>query len=463
MNPRAARILLAADRDGEDFADGLTQARAFAAADPPEPEWPAAVAEFEFRTGRRKAAEPSSSALAATGDLDSMLAAADVYARLKRFDAAAQIAPRRDDEVSRELRGAVPSGLQPRAGRQPGRGGEASSWSSSRNVPTTPRRRTTWATCGRTRACELERAKELLERAVAREPRNAAYLDSLGWVYFRLGASTWPRRTSAKRTSRADDPTIVEHLGDLEMQQGDIADAIRNWEKALELKHEEPERVRDKLRARAPPSRSGEPAPRRFPPPPRSSFSSACAARTRRAALHAGVRGPEGRDALAACAAAADRAAPPSGIAPALRRAHVSGGRDPRFPARSPSTYDGREVERASLTGPFGTSIAEYSAGPVTGEDRQRPRRRSGGLRAVLAGAWPGTPSGVDGCDGDECRRGLERSELGRVRRGRPPRRRLRSLVIEATLGRSSIDLRGEAEPWPERIAPADEDARDGA
>ena len=49
------------------------------------------------------------------------------------------------------------------------------------------------------------------------------------------------------------DPTIEEHIGDLEARQGNIAAAIRHWEKALELKHEEPDRVRQKLeRARAP-------------------------------------------------------------------------------------------------------------------------------------------------------------------------------------------------------------------
>ena len=61
-------------------------------------------------------------------------------------------------------------------------------------------------------------------------------------------------REAARR--EPTDPTIVEHLGDLEMKQGDVEDAIRHWEKALELKSEEAERVQEKLRrARSPVSK----------------------------------------------------------------------------------------------------------------------------------------------------------------------------------------------------------------
>ena len=101
---------------------------------------------------------------------------------------------------------------------------------------------------------QLEKAREMLEKAVGREPRNAAYLDSLGWVYFRLG-----RIESAEKNLREahrrepTDPTIAEHLGDLEMKRGNMAGAIQNWEKALELQTEEPDRVKQKLqKARAP-------------------------------------------------------------------------------------------------------------------------------------------------------------------------------------------------------------------
>ncbi|HSS45522.1 MAG TPA: hypothetical protein VLO07_09290, partial [Thermoanaerobaculia bacterium] len=47
--------------------------------------------------------------------------------------------------------------------------------------------------------------------------------------------------------SEPDDPTIEEHLGDLSERQGNLDSAVTHWERALVLKHEEPEKVRQKL------------------------------------------------------------------------------------------------------------------------------------------------------------------------------------------------------------------------
>jgi predicted Zn-dependent protease len=253
VSPRAARILLAADRDGEDFADGLTQARAFAAADPAEPEWAASAAEFEFRSGSEKAAEAKLEALAAKGDLDSMLAAADAYVRLKKFEAAARIARVATQKYpeSTEAQFRLGSSLE-RAGTTAE--AEAVFLKLLEERPNDAATQNylgyMWADNG----VELERAKDLLERAVAREPRNPAYLDSLGWAYFRLGRLDSAEKNLREAARREPtDPTIVEHLGDLEMKQGDVEDAIRHWEKALELKSEDAERVQEKLRRARPP------------------------------------------------------------------------------------------------------------------------------------------------------------------------------------------------------------------
>jgi predicted Zn-dependent protease len=253
VQPRAARILLAADRDGEDLADGLAQAKAFAAADPSEPEWIAAAAEFEFRTGAEKSAEAKLEALAAKGELDEMLAAADAYARLKRFDAAARIARAATAKFPESTE------AQFRLGSSLERGGTTQEAETVflKLLEERPNDAATqnylgymWADSG----VELDKAKQLLEKAVAREPRNPAYLDSLGWLYFRMGRFDSAEKNLREAARREPtDPTIVEHLGDLEMKQGDVEAAIRHWEKALELKSEEADRVREKLRrARAP-------------------------------------------------------------------------------------------------------------------------------------------------------------------------------------------------------------------
>ena len=178
-------------------------------------------------------------------------------------------------------------------------------------------------------------------------------------------------------------------------------------------------------------------------------FLPACAART--AVRHFPPASPEQtRDALAAWASAAARAEalPPSRL---LYDARMSSGAA-TLPGTLAVIDDGRAVLHASLTGPFGARIAEYSAGAVTGEDRRALVVDPRALRAVLAGTWPGAPSGVDGCDGGECRviwNGPTSVEaivdVGAAR--------VRSMVIDGTSGRLSIDYDGELKPWPEQIA----------
>lgn len=250
---RAARILLAVDRDSEDFADGLARAKAFATAQPQDPEWEAATAEFQYRLGETKTAEAALEALGTSGQIEKMMAAADAYGRLKRYDAAVRIARAAAAKYPESTDALFRLGSSLERGGNPAEGEKVF----LQLLVMRPNDSATqnylgymWADQG----VQLERAKDMLEKAVAREPRNAAYLDSLGWAYFRLGElqSAEKNLREAHRREPAD-PTIEEHIGDLEARQGNVDAAIRHWEKALALKHDEPDRVREKLqRARAP-------------------------------------------------------------------------------------------------------------------------------------------------------------------------------------------------------------------
>ncbi|HEY4682057.1 MAG TPA: tetratricopeptide repeat protein [Candidatus Acidoferrales bacterium] len=85
------------------------------------------------------------------------------------------------------------------------------------------------------RGVRLQEALSLIQKAVELEPFNGAYLDSLGWVYFRLHrldlAEEYLRRAAA-RISR--DPTIHVHLGDVYFKTGRMELAQREWERATE-------------------------------------------------------------------------------------------------------------------------------------------------------------------------------------------------------------------------------------
>jgi tetratricopeptide (TPR) repeat protein len=75
----------------------------------------------------------------------------------------------------------------------------------------------------------------MIKRAVELEPQNGAYLDSLGWVYFKLAnydqAEDYLRRAAEKTPN---DATIQDHLGELYAKTGKLKLAAMHWERALD-------------------------------------------------------------------------------------------------------------------------------------------------------------------------------------------------------------------------------------
>ncbi|MCP3098555.1 tetratricopeptide repeat protein [Myxococcus sp. K15C18031901] len=89
---------------------------------------------------------------------------------------------------------------------------------------------------------DLEEAERLVLRALELRPDTGAYLDSLGWVYFRRG--DLPRAVEALERASAlapDEPVILEHLGDAYQKSARGAEAVGVWRRALEVLTLEPE------------------------------------------------------------------------------------------------------------------------------------------------------------------------------------------------------------------------------
>jgi len=81
---------------------------------------------------------------------------------------------------------------------------------------------------------KLEEALGYIKRAVDLDPANGAYLDSLGWAYFRLGKFELAEDNLLKASQRINtDPTVLDHLGDLYQKTGRLKLASTNWERAL--------------------------------------------------------------------------------------------------------------------------------------------------------------------------------------------------------------------------------------
>ncbi|MEO8189956.1 MAG: tetratricopeptide repeat protein [Acidobacteriota bacterium] len=247
VDARAMRLLLAVARDSEDFAGGLARARAALAAEPSNAEWESAVAEFQYRSGDRAGATATFAKMAGSSELQRVMAAADAEARLKDYSGAAKLAREAAQRFpdSTEVQFRLASSLE-RAGTS----AEAEKIflqlldAKPNDAATQNYLGYMWADKG----VHLEKARDMLEKAVAREPRNGAYRDSLGWAYFRLGNYAAAERNLQEAQRRdPDDATIAEHLGDLAERQGRIEEAVRYWERSLTLKPEEPEKIRAKL------------------------------------------------------------------------------------------------------------------------------------------------------------------------------------------------------------------------
>ncbi|MGA3195415.1 MAG: tetratricopeptide repeat protein [Terriglobales bacterium] len=81
---------------------------------------------------------------------------------------------------------------------------------------------------------QLEDALEYIKEAVSLDPANGAYLDSLGWAYFRLGKYDLAEENLVKASQKINtDPTVHDHLGDLYQKTGRLKLAASNWERAL--------------------------------------------------------------------------------------------------------------------------------------------------------------------------------------------------------------------------------------
>lgn len=98
------------------------------------------------------------------------------------------------------------------------------------------------------RGRSLEEALTRIQNALKAEPRNWAYLDSLGWVYFKLDRIQDALEKLEEAIIIHEDPILREHLGDVLQAAGHPQKALEQWSKALEL-HPGLERVLQKMRA----------------------------------------------------------------------------------------------------------------------------------------------------------------------------------------------------------------------
>jgi tetratricopeptide (TPR) repeat protein len=84
------------------------------------------------------------------------------------------------------------------------------------------------------RGVKLDDALSMVQKAVQQDPQNGAYLDSLGWVYFKMGQYALAEANLRKASDRmGQDPAVHDHLGELYEKTGRLKLAAAQWEQSL--------------------------------------------------------------------------------------------------------------------------------------------------------------------------------------------------------------------------------------
>ncbi len=88
---------------------------------------------------------------------------------------------------------------------------------------------------------KLDKARELIEKALKAEPKNAAYLDSLAWVLFKQkqAQEALPYALKAAELSEKPDATVYDHLGDIYEALKQPEKAREAWRKSISLEPSE--------------------------------------------------------------------------------------------------------------------------------------------------------------------------------------------------------------------------------
>jgi len=86
------------------------------------------------------------------------------------------------------------------------------------------------------RGMGLTRALSMVQKALESQPENASYLDTIGWVYFKLGNYEEARQYVQAAIDQGEVNAVVyEHLGDIYYRLEQPDRAREHWNMALEL------------------------------------------------------------------------------------------------------------------------------------------------------------------------------------------------------------------------------------
>jgi len=97
------------------------------------------------------------------------------------------------------------------------------------------------------RGIRLNEALEMSKKAIEMQPDNGAYLDTIGWIYYKLKQYNLALQyITQSLNSREDSPVVIQHLGDVYYKLGDYDNAKTYWNKAFKLEPDN-EQLKDRI------------------------------------------------------------------------------------------------------------------------------------------------------------------------------------------------------------------------
>jgi len=95
----------------------------------------------------------------------------------------------------------------------------------------------------------LDEAEKLVRRALELKPKDAYFMDSLAWVYFRQGKFAAALAIQRKALATVNnDATMLEHLGDIYWRLNQPNEAKAAWQQSLQHGPDNPEELKRKIR-----------------------------------------------------------------------------------------------------------------------------------------------------------------------------------------------------------------------
>jgi len=86
------------------------------------------------------------------------------------------------------------------------------------------------------RGIRLGEALVMAKIAIEKEPLNSSFLDTIGWVYYKLGDYEKAKEYLEKAIEVAGErPVMLDHLGDVLFKMGNKNLAMELWQKAYDL------------------------------------------------------------------------------------------------------------------------------------------------------------------------------------------------------------------------------------